>query len=76
MSSCGGCQGLGSHRRWCQRAVGVIASRYGEAAEACERFGDMVGPNDMGLANALWAASSRLREHAVRHKESHKRGLL
>ena len=64
MSDCGGCQGIGAHRRWCEAAVGRAASIMGRQAQQAESLGDSVGPNEMGAANHLWAAASLLREGA------------
>jgi hypothetical protein len=61
---CGGCQGLGSHRRWCRVAVGSRASLLGRAAEQAESLGDTVGANYPQAANALYGASGALREAA------------
>lgn len=63
-NDCGGCQGLGSHRRWCEASVGRAASIMGQQAERAESLGDSVGPNEMGAANHLWAAASLLRAGA------------
>lgn len=64
MSACGGCRGLGRHRRWCPVIVGRLAAIYGPESEAIEALGDQVGSNDPSVANALYHASSRLRAYA------------
>lgn len=69
---CGGCQGLGSHRRWCEAVVGRHASIMGAQAERAESLGDSVGPNEMGAANCLWRAASLLREGARMRAEEWK----
>lgn len=61
---CGGCQGLGSHWRWCEAKVGRTASLLGQLSEQAESLGDRVGPNEMGAANHLWQASALLRKKA------------
>lgn len=68
---CGGCAGLGSHRRWCEAAVGRAASILGRQAEQAEALGDQVGPNEMAAANHLWAAASLLRKAAAEAKIRH-----
>ena len=66
---CGGCEGKGSHWRWCPAAVGRTAYLLGRYAEQAESLGDSVGANNTGAANYLYAASGLLREQAIRAKE-------
>lgn len=61
---CGGCAGLGSHRRWCPVVVGRNASYIGRLAEQAGALGDSIGPNECGAANHAWAASALLRAKA------------
>lgn len=68
MTDCGGCQGLGSHKRWCPEVTGHRASIVGLAAEQCEALGDRVGSNDPGAANILYATAGKLGERARRRK--------
>ena len=70
MIDCGGCQGLGSHKRWCRNAVGLAASVYGPMAERLESMGDTVGPNNMDLSNRLWALSGDMRRWAESQKRA------
>lgn len=63
-SSCGGCRGLGSHRRWCSAVVGGAANRMGHQAEQAENLADQVGSNHPGAANALYRAAGLLRTEA------------
>lgn len=62
---CGGCQSLGSHRRWCRVKVGTAASIYGPMAEQLEHMGDRMGPNNMALANRLYGLSADVKAWAV-----------
>lgn len=62
--TCGGCQGVGAHRRWCRAVVGLSASIYGPMSEQLGSMGDTVGPNNKDLANRLWALSGDMREWA------------
>ena len=39
---------------------------FRQLAEQVDRAGDAVGPNDLGLATALWHDASRLRAYADR----------
>ena len=57
---CGGCQGLGSHRRWCPAVVGYRAHRLGKQSEQAENLADSVGANHPGAANALYHAAGLL----------------
>lgn len=61
---CGGCRGEGSHRRWCEVAVGPHAAYLGRLAERAESLGDSIGPNEMGAANHVWMAAALLRAAA------------
>ena len=63
-AACGGCEGLGSHRRWCREVVGYVAGRLGPLSEGIEEAGDLVGANNAGLANLLYAAAGELRAFA------------
>jgi hypothetical protein len=59
--NCGGCAGLGAHRRWCVESVGPAAAMLGKYAEEAESLGDRVGPNEMGASSHLWTAAALLR---------------
>lgn len=60
MPDCGGCQGLGSHKRWCPQRVGHDASILGPASEVLEEMGDRVGASDPGRANMLYRQAAVL----------------
>lgn len=60
MTDCGGCQGLGSHRRHCPRSP--TYNRWLELADQAEDLGDRIGSNDMGAANMAYGLAGRLRE--------------
>lgn len=66
---CGGCAGMGSHKRWCEAVVGRHAHMLGKWSERAESLGDSVGPNEMGAANHLWAAAGLLRVAAVKRAD-------
>lgn len=68
MNDCGGCQGNGAHKRWCEHAVGHSAAMYGRLSEEAEALGDRIGSNDPRSANLLYAASGRLRTIALTRK--------
>ena len=69
-TNCGGCLGLGAHRRWCPAEVGWQASNYGRWSEICENIADSVGANDVKISNTLYNVSLMLREHALSYKSS------
>ena len=64
IKDCGGCAGLGSHRRWCPYAVGETAAYFGQLSERADSLGDSIGPNDMGAANMVWQVAAILRRRA------------
>jgi hypothetical protein len=66
MNDCGGCHGLGSHRRWCPALVGPHASALGQLGEQAEALGDSIGANDHGAANACYHAADILLQEARR----------
>lgn len=59
---CGGCEGIGSHRRHCPRNPNY--DRRLEWADAAEQLGDRIGPNNYAAANYCYAAAGLLREEA------------
>lgn len=63
---CGGCRGQGSHRETCKTQPGYLFVRWSAAARG---LGDMVGPNEMGAANHLWAAAALLAAEAKRRRD-------
>jgi hypothetical protein len=64
-SECGGCVGLGAHRRWCKAVVGRGAAFLGELSVKADNLADTVGSNDPGASNHLYAAAGLLRERAA-----------
>lgn len=69
MTECGGCQGLGSHKRWCKESVGLAASLYGSWSEQIESIADSVGSNNIAVSNHLYIAASMLREQAMQRRD-------
>jgi len=67
---CGGCAGLGAHKRWCPTQVGPVAALLGPWSEQVEQWGDRIGgvPNSADNANMLYAISNTLevRAHTAR----------
>lgn len=61
---CGGCKGIGRHRRWCRFVVGSKARLLGRASAELEGLGDRIGSNDPGLSNQLYRLSAEAREKA------------
>lgn len=70
---CGGCQGLGRHKRWCHAVVGRAASVYGPMSERVEAMGDTVGSNNPGLANRYYDLAARTRAWATELAEKSER---
>lgn len=69
---CGGCAGLGSHRRWCPEIVGPYAALVGAWADEVEGIADACGIPS--AANNLWRAASILREAAHEHADAYRQG--
>jgi len=62
---CGGCQGLGSHRRLCPRHPDWHP--WLRLAVMAEDIGDSIGGTDPGLANRAYALSGLIRERMADH---------
>lgn len=58
--ACGGCEGKGSHWRWCEEVIGHRAARRGLWSEKAEAFADEMGANCPEAANLLYHAASVL----------------
>lgn len=56
---CGGCAGMGSHRKHCPRNPNYTYLGY--LADLAEDMGDRIGGTDPGAANHCYAASGILR---------------
>lgn len=67
--TCGGCEGKGSHRRWCEASVGRGASLLGRYSEQAESLADSVGANNTGAASYLYAAAGLLRKDAIARRD-------
>jgi len=61
---CGGCEGLGSHRRWCRAVVGTMAASVGPYGDTLGSLGDLIGANNPGLANQAYALAAEVRAWA------------
>lgn len=68
MSDCGGCSGLGSHRRWCSAVVGLAASQWGKMSEEADSLGDRIGGNAPHVANMAYTLASELLLRATEAK--------
>lgn len=64
---CGGCQGLGSHRRHCPRNPNYDIRLMW--ADRAEDIGDSIGPNNMGAANHCYTAAGLLRQQVKQQRE-------
>lgn len=73
MADCGGCAGLGAHRRWCPWVVGRNASHMGKLAGQADALADAVGANEAGAANHLYQAAELLRLRAVELASEYRR---
>jgi len=61
---CGGCEGVGRHRRWCAEVVGYGASLLGRFSQQAETLGDQIGSNNTRAANMAYSLASELRQDA------------
>lgn len=66
---CGGCAGMGAHKRWCPVVVGAEASRRGKWSEQIEAMADSVGSNNPIAANHLYRAAAMLLADAMMFRE-------
>lgn len=65
MTECGGCNGLGSHRRLCVHHPDYHP--WLRLALMAEDIGDTIGSNDAGTANQAYALAGRIRELMSEH---------
>lgn len=65
---CGGCAGIGSHRRHCRKNPNYDYRL--ELADRAEDLADTIGPNNYGAANHCYTAGGLLREQARVARES------
>lgn len=64
MADCGGCQGIGAHRRHCRE--NPTYTRQRQLADAAETLGDEIGSNNPGAANCCYRAAGLL---MAQHRE-------
>lgn len=64
MIDCGGCQGLGAHRRHCPRHPNYHP--WIVLADQAESIGDSIG--EPSLANQAWALAGAIREAMPNHR--------
>ena len=67
-ADCGGCQGLGNHRRHCRKNPDYTYER--ELADQAENLGDIIGANCCGAANACYRAAGLLNKQAEEKLEN------
>lgn len=72
---CGGCAGLGAHRRWCSVVVGPRAALLGPLGEQADALADVVGSNSAEAANLLYGAAAVLRDAARDAATEHQRAV-
>lgn len=65
MSLCGGCQGIGSHRRLCPRHPDYHP--WKRLADMAETIGDTTGSNEPGIANAAYSLAAQIRAAMPEH---------
>lgn len=75
LKDCGGCAGLGAHRRWCPRAVGEHAAYWGQLSVKAEALGDSIGPNDMEASSMAWHIGAMLRKRAEIARDAYEKGI-
>lgn len=66
--TCGGCRGIGSHRRHCPRNPNYHP--WLKLADDAENLGDSIGSNFPGLANRAYHISGALREEVKQRREA------
>jgi len=70
---CGGCQGLGAHKRWCVTVVGKAASMLGPWGDQMEEWGDRIGgiPHSQDTANMLYWFATVMEVRANKARQMH-----
>lgn len=66
MSDCGGCQGIGNHRRHCPHHPDYHP--YRALADQAERIGDEIGLPE--IANRAWSLAGVIRQAIIDHPYS------
>lgn len=64
-AGCGGCRGLGNHRRYCPRHPEYHPWR--QLADRAADIGDTIGSNDPGIANKAYALAAQIRGLMIEH---------
>jgi hypothetical protein len=64
-TECGGCRGIGSHRRFCPHHPDYHP--WKQLAQMAEDIGDRIGSNDTGLANRAYALSGAIKDAIPNH---------
>jgi hypothetical protein len=62
---CGGCRGVGAHRRHCPRHPDYHPWR--RLADMAESIGDTIGGNDTGIANRAYSLAGAIRDAMPDH---------
>ena len=65
VTTCGGCQGIGAHRRWCPAVVGMTAHAWAIRASLTDDLADEVGSNDPEMANQLYRLAAQMYDRAL-----------
>lgn len=65
IGGCGGCRGIGAHRRHCPHHPDYHPWRI--LAERAESIGDSIGANEPGIANRAYALAGAIREAIPDH---------
>lgn len=64
-TTCGGCAGLGSHRRNCPKHPNYHP--WYRLEQMAEEIGDTIGANDTGLSNTAYSLAARIRLLIIDH---------
>lgn len=64
-AGCGGCRGIGAHRRYCPRNPDYHPWR--RLADMAESIGDTIGSNEPGIANRAYFLAGAIREAMPDH---------
>lgn len=72
MRDCGGCLGIGAHKKFCPAVHGTHASVRYRWSQRAENLADEIGSNDVEAANTLYVLAGTFHTEAVQYSEAYR----